>query len=64
MSGKRIQFRTTSCEQYRQLQVYAEIKGFKDLPSYALYAAVTMMSKNPLTEAQKAKADKLLAELE
>lgn len=58
MAGSRIEFRTTSLEQGDDLVAYAEVKGFKNVSAYALYAAVTMMGKNPLTDAQRERADK------
>lgn len=62
MAGARIEFRTTSLDQGDDLVAYAEVKGFKNVSAYALYAAVTMMGKNPLTDAQREKADKIIAE--
>jgi hypothetical protein len=62
VSNSRISFRTTSPEQHDELVAYALVKGHKDVSAYALYAAVTMMSKNPLTESQRAQADKIIGE--
>jgi len=62
--GKRITFRTTSTRQYQDLTAYAVVKGFKSLSDFALYAAVAMTSKNPLTDAQKSKAEEVLADLQ
>lgn len=62
MTGARVEFRPTSVEQADELAAYAEVNGHKNLSAYALYAAVTMMGKNPLTTAQRAQADKIIAE--
>ncbi len=60
MSGPRVEFRPTSVEQSDELVAYAEVKGHKNVSAYALYAAVTMMGKNPLTDVQRAKADEII----
>jgi len=62
MTDPRVSFRTTSPDQHDELVAYAVVKGHKDVSAYALYAAVTMMGKNPLTDAQQAKADKIIEE--
>jgi len=62
MSGPRVEFRPTSVEQADELAAYAEVKGHKNVSAYALYAAVTMMGKNPLTSSQRALADKIIAQ--
>lgn len=60
--NRRVEFRATSDDQYDELKVYAQLKGFKDLSAFALYSCVQMMAKNGYTEAQKPQAMKLLAE--
>ena len=60
MTGPRVSFRTTSPDQHDELTAYAIAKGHKDVSAYALYAAVTMMGKNPLTEAQRLQAGKII----
>lgn len=62
MSGPRVEFRPTSIEQADELAAYAIVKGHKNVSAYALYAAVTMMGKNPHTKTQRAQADKIIAE--
>jgi len=61
MSHCRVQVRTTSPEQYDELTAYALVKGHKNLSAFMLYAAVTMMSKNPLTPSQRQRAEQLMA---
>jgi hypothetical protein len=63
MSGPRVAFRTSSIDQHDELTAYAIVKGFKDLSAFALHAAVSITSKNPLTDAQKAKAEEIMAGL-
>lgn len=58
----RISFRPTSEAQKEDIELYAEIKGFKDASAFALYATVTMMTKNALTGTQKARVEELRAE--
>ena len=62
MSGPRVQVRTTSDEQHTELTAYAIVKGHKSLSDYMLYAAVTMMGKNPLTDTQKGKSERIIRE--
>lgn len=62
MTTPRITFRPTSVEQDDEIEAYAVVKGHKNASAYALYAAVTMMSKNPLTSVQRVIADKIIAE--
>lgn len=62
MKDLRITFRPTSVEQDDEIEAYAIVKGHKNASAYALYAAVTMMGKNPHTPAQRAQADKIIAE--
>lgn len=62
MKKPRIEFTTTSFDQADELAAYAEVKGHKNLSAYALYAAVTMMNKNPLTGPQRKRADRIIEE--
>jgi hypothetical protein len=57
-----IKFRPTSEAQHHEITAYAQVKGFKNASAFALYACITMMSKNPLTPTQKAKAESMVDE--
>lgn len=59
-----IQFTPTSKEQREEIEAYAKIKGHKNASAFALYAVIQMMSKYPLSEAQRTRVKGNHAEAE
>jgi hypothetical protein len=60
MKVRPIQFTPASEEQRREIEVYAQVKGFRNAAALALFATINYMTRNGYTAAQKAKVDELL----